>query len=126
MWFVSRRRHDADTAALRAEADRLRSERDAARAERRAFRTAASTGAEQVIDVSIVNDCLTRDLTQSRRQRVIARKAAARILAAWAAERRRADRLQQRLDDAVGLTVGRIEDSQRWQPGYVERKGADA
>jgi hypothetical protein len=78
--------------------------------------------AEQLADVSIVNDCLTRDLLTSRRQRVIARKAGARILAAWAAEKRRADRLQQRLDDAVGLPAGRITDSGPWQPAYVEPK----
>lgn len=52
----------------------------------------------------------------------IARKAAARILAAWAAEKKRADQLQQRLDDAVGIPKAGIRDSARWQPGYVEPK----
>jgi len=120
--FISLRRHRAELAVIQAETDRLREERDSARAERQAFRAAASTGAEQVVDVSIVNDCLTRDLLLSRRQRVIARKAGSRILAAWSAEKRRADHLQQRLDDAVGLPAGRITDSRSWQPGYVAPK----
>jgi hypothetical protein len=120
--FISRARYDTDLAAAHAETNRIRAERDDARAERRAFRAAATTGAEQVIDVSIVNDCLTRDLLVSRRQRVIARKAAARILAAWSAEKKRADSLQRRYDDAVGLSAGRITDSRSWQPGYVEPK----
>lgn len=33
-------------------------------------------------------------------------------------EKKRADRLQQQYDDAVGLKRGGIEDSSRWQPGY--------
>jgi chromosome segregation ATPase len=40
-----------------------------------------------------------------------------RIVAAWAREQRRADQLQERLDDAVGLSTT-IIDSGRWQPGY--------
>jgi hypothetical protein len=115
MWIVTRRRYEEDLAAAKAEANRLRDERDEALTERRAFHAAATTGAEQVIDVSIVNDRLTRNLARSRRQRVIARKAAARILAAWAAEKKRADRLQQRLDDAVGLNDPAVEAGARWQ-----------
>lgn len=38
------------------------------------------------------------------------------------AEKARADHLQQRYDDAVGLGSGRIADSRSWQPGYVEPK----
>jgi hypothetical protein len=49
-------------------------------------------------------------------------KGAARYLSAYHAEKRRADLLQQRLDDAVGLGSGRIVDSRSWQPGYVEPK----
>jgi len=115
MWFISRRRHNAELAAARAVSDRLRGERDAARVEKKAFRYAAATGAEQVIDVSIVNNHLTEDLTRSRRQRVIARKAAARILAAYAVEKQRADRLQQRLDQALGLDSGPVTSGRHWQ-----------
>lgn len=42
-----------------------------------------------------------------------------------AAERHRADQLQGRLDDAVGLKPFRIEDSRWWQPGYKDQE-ADA
>ncbi|NUR04043.1 MAG: hypothetical protein HOY79_48325 [Streptomyces sp.] len=37
-------------------------------------------------------------------------------------EKRRAEHLQKRLDDAVGLPVGRIEDSRPWQPAFQEPK----
>ncbi|MFI1371299.1 hypothetical protein ACH4UY_04715 [Streptomyces longwoodensis] len=47
-----------------------------------------------------------------------------RILAAWHAEQRRADRLQQRLDDAVGLKPGLIRDSGSWQPANQPAKEA--
>jgi hypothetical protein len=123
--FISRARYDTDIAAAHAETNRIRAERDDARAERRAFRAAATTGAEQVIDVSIVNDCLTRDLLLSRRQRVIARKAAARILVAWSAEKRRADHLQQRYDAAVGLNTPAIAAGDSWQERREQRMRFD-
>lgn len=43
-------------------------------------------------------------------------------LAACRAAERRAEHLQKRLDDAVGLPVGRIEDSRPWQPAYQDPK----
>lgn len=49
-------------------------------------------------------------------------KAVARVGAIAVAERRRADHLQQRHDDAVGIPKAGIRDSARWQPGYVEPK----
>ncbi|MFJ8049861.1 hypothetical protein [Streptomyces luteogriseus] len=54
---------------------------------------------------------------------VRALRATARILAAYWAEKARADHLQRRLDDAVGLHHGgRISDSRTWQPGYRKPK----
>jgi protein-arginine kinase activator protein McsA len=41
-----------------------------------------------------------------------------------AALRNQIRHLQRRLDDAVGLPPGRIEDSRRWQPGYEKPGGA--
>ena len=38
------------------------------------------------------------------------------------AEKTRADHLQKRLDDAVGLTKNGVQDSAMWQPGYVAPK----
>lgn len=78
---------------------------------------------EQLADVSIVNDCLTRDLLTSRRQRVIARKAAARILAAWAAEKQRADQLQQRLDQSLGLDSAAVALGSSWQSRRGDKRG---
>ena len=51
------------------------------------------------------------------RRKTSLEKAGHRILAAWRREQKRADHLQQRLDDAVGLSTT-IVDSGRWQPGY--------
>ncbi|MFK0062663.1 hypothetical protein ACIQTN_25980 [Streptomyces werraensis] len=55
---------------------------------------------------------------QLERRKTSLEKAGHRVLAAWAREQKRADHLQQRLDDAVGLTAMGIRDSSRWQPGY--------
>ncbi|MFE2712309.1 hypothetical protein ACFXKI_10030 [Streptomyces mirabilis] len=66
--LVWRSRSDADLAAARAETARLRLERDAARTERAAFRTAAVSASEKFTDATIVNDCLTDDLTAAREQ----------------------------------------------------------
>ena len=54
----------------------------------------------------------------ARLQRAVARARSERTT-----EARRANRLQQRLDDAVGLTPGHITSSGRWQPGYQKPKG---
>lgn len=48
--------------------------------------------------------------------------AATAWMADHAAEKRRADRLQEQYDDAVGLGAARPLDSRTWQPGYVEPK----
>ncbi|MGW7495405.1 hypothetical protein ACWGKA_14035 [Streptomyces luteogriseus] len=54
----------------------------------------------------------------ARLQRAVARARSERTT-----EARRADHLQQRLDDAVGLHHGgRISDSRTWQPGYRKPK----
>lgn len=122
--LISHRRHDAELAAARAVSDRLRGERDAARAEKKAFRYAAATGAEQVIDVSIVNDCLTRDLTVLKKRVERLRKVGARLLAAYARERLRAVQLQRRLDDAVGLTSPALDAGRHWQERRTDKTTA--
>lgn len=50
-------------------------------------------------------------------------KVGRRVLAAWAREQRRADGLQARLDDAVGLSPRGIKDSAAWQPAFQRPKG---
>lgn len=141
--IVTRARYERDTAALRADVDRLRGERDAAVAERET----AVFNRKQILDQLAAADGANRRLygrnvelgdrinalaqgapqhtakLHARVNRLL--KAIERLGAIAVAERRRADRLQQRLDDAVGLPKAGIHDSARWQPGYVEPK-ADA
>ena len=50
------------------------------------------------------------------------RRGVARAREEATAEKRRADHLQERLDDAVGLKPFRIEDSRWYQPGYKEQE----
>lgn len=76
----------------------------------------------ELIDTRIVNDCLTDANLAVARRLTRALRACARYRTALAAEQRRADQLQRRLDDAVGLKPRRIEDSSRWQPGYKSPK----
>lgn len=101
----------------------------------------AACAAEQNTDITIVNQCLTEDLAATRRELADVRKVeeslarqihemaqpvepsdeevdAAQLRLELDAERRRADDLQQRLDDAVGLASGGILNSAPWQPGY--------
>lgn len=136
--LMTRRRHDAELAAAKAAADRLRDQRDQARTESGTFRTSAQIAARQFAATD-ATDATNRRLagrnlelgrrisqlteadpeyaaaleTRVARLRVVG----ARVLAAYGRERRRADGLQERLDDAVGLHHGHVEDSGRWQPG---------
>lgn len=121
--FVSRRRYEADLAAVTADRERVRGERDQFRRDRDAHKTAAKTAAEKYTDACIVNECLTEELCTLKEQLAEARaladdSLASQLRAQLKREKRRADRLQKQYDDAVGMGAGRIEDSSRWQPGY--------
>lgn len=138
--FVLRSRYDADTQALNADRNRLRQERDDARTERDAFQHTARLAARQFAEADATNRRLNGRLLELGRRvsrlteadpdyaaalenRVARlRTVGKRILTAYVAEKRRADRLQARVDDAVGLHYGHIEDSRRWQPGYQKPK----
>ncbi|MFJ8345110.1 hypothetical protein ACIQ9J_01785 [Streptomyces sp. NPDC094153] len=140
--LITRRRHEQELADARALADRLRVERDEARIERDAFRTAQQITARQLMEADATSRRLEgRVLELGRRNSALAeadpeyaaalehrvarlRAVGKRGLAAWWAEKGRADRLQQRLDDAVGLHHGHIKDSREWQPGYEASKEA--
>jgi chromosome segregation ATPase len=50
------------------------------------------------------------------------RRIVARLLAAYREQRRRADQLQARLDDALGLTDPRVENGARWQHTREDRR----
>ncbi|MFI1728231.1 hypothetical protein ACH40E_03120 [Streptomyces acidicola] len=131
--FVLRSRHDAEVAALNADRDRLRARAETAEG----HAATAKYNREQVIRQLSEADAanlrlagrnleLGRRLAQhaeadpeyaARLERRVARlrRAGARVLAAWAAEKRRADRLQARLDDACGLNHPAVEEGRAWQ-----------
>jgi chromosome segregation ATPase len=138
--FVLRSRHDADIAALNADRDRLRRERDNALTEQAAFQHTARLAARQFANADATNRRLNGRLLElgrrlsrltesdpqyaaSLEQRLArALRACAGYRAELAAEGRRVRRLQARVDDAVGLHYGHIEDSRKWQPGYQKPK----
>ncbi len=184
----SRRRLTEQGADLAARVERLLAERDAALEEACAYKASAETSSrlfneadEKYVDVCLVNELLTTDLTAAREKLAeyggrrtvsevleehdVHRKALAdalgeqkrhlnwdaligevgrvagsvanlqqRVDAAarepadgeWRGRARRAEkdveRLQKRLDDAVGMPPGGLLDSAVWQPGYVAPK----
>lgn len=106
------RRHKAELAAARAESARLRRERDEARDDR----DTAVFNREQVLaqNAGLASDltrligrntelCRRLDDSAAAARLRVAREAASRILAAYGVEKRRADHLQARLDQALGL-----------------------
>lgn len=106
-----RRRHEDELGKLHAELadvtkdrDRLRSERDDFKRDRDAHKSAADTARKQLAQHTDPQPVLPPDVKSLQ----------ARIR-----------HLQRQLDDAVGLSPGRIEDSSRWQPGY-QKPGVDA
>ncbi|MEU2443513.1 hypothetical protein ABZ588_08335 [Streptomyces althioticus] len=135
MWFVTRRRYEDELAAAKHEIRRQRERAEAA--EEKA--STAEFNREQILRQLAEADAANRRLHgrnlelgkqvsalaesdleyAAHLERRVARlkKVGKRIVAAWAREQRRADRLQERLDDAVGLSTT-IVDSGRWQPGY--------
>lgn len=136
MWFVTGRRHKAELAAAHAETERQR--RRAETAEGHA--ATAVDNRKQVLRQNAELDAANRRLEgrvlelgrrlarlaesdpeyAARLERRIARlrRIVSQVLADRRAEQKRADHLQRRLDDAVGLPAGRIADSREWQPGY--------
>ncbi|MDX3520769.1 hypothetical protein [Streptomyces scabiei] len=137
--LIRRAWHDATVARLAAVRDQLAKDLAAAEAE-------LAGVSEKYTDTAIVNDCLTEDLAKVRKQLADSQQVEgalaaqihvlvghdlppetglnpmADVIRERDAEKKRADRLQRQLDDAVGL-AGRIpEDSSRWQPGYQQPK----
>lgn len=105
------RRERREIRELNAYVDRLRAQRDkAVKGEetavfnRRQISEQYAALDEKYIAVCIVNNCLTEDLTA----------AAARIAEA-AVEKARADQLQQRLDQALGLDDAAVALGASWQ-----------
>lgn len=124
------RRHDREMAAQKAETDRIRAERDKAIKDAAMWHASSSRTSELFADTSIVNDCLTRDLTRAHRQRDYARKAAERILAAWHTEKERADRLEAlagaETEAAIEAWEQRVKAHTAWRgPHDLEKRPVD-
>ena len=130
MWFVSRRRYEEALAT----ADHLRDERDKAREERDIAVRNRRQSLSQLLDADATNRRLYgRVLELGRRIAALAESdpghlaalgqelAAAR--AEVAAEKRRADRLQERLDDATGLNDPKVLAGPNWGTGSAAEKG---
>lgn len=137
--FVLRSRHNTAVAALNADRDRLRTR--AEHAEKEA--ATARFNREQVLRQNAQLDAANRrvagrnlelgkrlsQLTEAdpeyaaRLEKRVARlrQVAARLLAGLTAEKRRADLLQGRLDDACGLNSLAVEAGRHWQENRHDR-----
>lgn len=118
--FVSRRRHERALAAEQAETLRVKKVKDD-------WWQRHDKVAEELAAVSIVNGCLTEELTAVREELAELQAQSSDSAASyWRAEakreKKRADSFEKRYYDAVGLGPGRIEDSPSWQPGYQAPK----
>ncbi|KAB2975994.1 hypothetical protein F8R89_30775 [Streptomyces sp. SS1-1] len=132
--FVWRRTAEANVCMWKDRAAYWRGRAETAESQLRAEVAARRTAAEKFSDLFDEHEQLTRDHARlaarpARFDGDKARHAAARIerlvrgvaraRAEAASETRRADRLQARLDDAVGMPQGgRIANSGPWQPGF--------
>lgn len=131
--LTTTRRLRAELAAAKAETDRQRERAEQAEAGKATAEYNRAQLLRQLAEADAVNTGLRGRIQELGRR--ISRlteadpdyaEALEKQLAAareqLAKETRRADRLQLRLDDAVGLKPGRIEDSSSWQPGYEKPK----
>ncbi|SEC02329.1 hypothetical protein SAMN04490357_0987 [Streptomyces misionensis] len=75
----------------------------------------AAYAGEQLVGTSIVNDCLTDANLAVARRLTRALRACARYRVALAVDRLLADRLQARLDDALGLNTTAVAAGEQWQ-----------
>ncbi|GAA3957143.1 hypothetical protein GCM10022384_07760 [Streptomyces marokkonensis] len=134
MWFVTRRRHEAELAAVRNYNDALRERCETAEENERAERVARRTITRQHAELDAANRRLAGRVEElGKRNSALTEsdpdylaeleKQLAAVREQLAAERKRADHLQGRLDDALGMPEGgHIEDSGPWQPGFQKPK----
>ncbi|WP_075737487.1 hypothetical protein [Streptomyces acidiscabies] len=131
--FISRRHHEQLVARLDADRERLRGERNQFRQDRDAARRETTAAARRFTTAdAAVRRLAGRNLELGRRLATLAesdpehlaqldrrvrrlRTVGTRILAAYFRERRRADHLQGRLDDALGLNRQDVRDGSLWQ-----------
>lgn len=115
--FVLRSRHDAEVAALNADRDRLRTRAETAEG----HAATAVYNRKQTLRQNAELDAANHRLT-GRIDELTRRLEARPQFENSAALNARIRHLERQLDDAVGLSPGRIEDSRRWQPGYQTSK----
>ncbi|MFF3511582.1 hypothetical protein [Streptomyces sp. NPDC002573] len=70
-----------------------------------------------------IDSGLERNWDQLTEDAARLRKAAAEWMADSETERKRADHLQARLDDALGLNTSQVEDGRLWQHTRTDKKG---
>ena len=134
--LITRRRYEEELAAAKAETGRQRERAQAAvnRATTAEFNRgqmlrqladadAANQrlqGRNRVLDERLAQraESAPKDAARLLRRVDRLRRIVSRRLEERRQEQHRADRLQRRLDDAVGLTPRQILDSSIWQPGY--------
>ncbi|KAF2774675.1 multi-sensor hybrid histidine kinase [Streptomyces sp. OM5714] len=132
--LITRRRHNAEMAALRSYNDALRERCETAEENERAERVARRTITRQHAELDGANRRLS-DRNQALGERISTltesdpdyladlEQQLATAREELAAEKRRTERLQAHLDDAVGMPAGGpIADSGPWQPGWKQQK----
>jgi hypothetical protein len=137
--LVTRRRYQRDIDAARAEIDRQRRRADIAQDDAATARYNRGQALRQLAAADAANRRLhERNVELGRRNARLAEAdpeyaaqleqrvarlltVGRRILAAYHAERRRADRLQARLDDALGLNTTAVIEGSRWQQRREDR-----
>lgn len=143
MWFVTARRHEQELAAAKKEIAALRRRvldtqdrhDEVARAHNRLAKRLSEADAanRRLYDRNLelgrrVSALAESDLEYAahlERRKTSLEKASHRILAAWRREQKRADHLQQRLDNACGLDSPAVEAGRHWQATRTDggRKG---
>lgn len=124
--FVTRSKYRA----LAADYERVLEQRDDARRQARAALAATHLAAGQYTDTDAVLDRVRlarlRDAVKYRQRIERLIRTVARYRSALTAETRRADRLQARLDNAVGLDHPAIDAGAQWQTRRTDKPGVKA
>lgn len=138
--LVTRSRYDAldaDRERVRGERDQFAKDRDAQRAVARKAARQFTSADEELIELRLVNDRLTdanlavarrlaRALRACARYRTALDKTATEWMAECQAHALRADRLQRRLDDSLGLNTAVIALGETWQDRREQKMRYDA
>jgi hypothetical protein len=131
------RREQREIAELKADVARLRTQRDTALKNAATWKGVAERASEMFTDTSLVNDRLTdanlavsrrltRALRACARYRAALNKTATEWMTECQAHALRADRLQRRLDDSLGLNTAPVVLGETWQDRREQKMRYDA